>query len=213
MAKAKKNKPTNPINIHALNRRNFAVELRTRGMTYRQIAEEVRNPKNAEEKEYNVWDSYGAREAWRDVREELDNTTREMRETVEEFIDLELKRLDLVTREVYAILENPDESAKTKLMAASTVLKSQERRAKLLGLDQPTKVQSVSWRDEIIELYKLGKITIEQIRKELPDEFAREVIAELPKPRGETAIELREVEDGSWSLPDESMEAVQSSRT
>ena len=201
---------TSPENISVINRRNYATELRVRGYTYRKISDELHRAAAAGEKEYNIWDGYNERDAWRDVRAELDNTIKETRETTEESITLELQRLDLVTKAVYEILEDEDASPKIRLATMDRLLKSQERRAKLLGLDMPTTVKTIDWRSEVIALLMSGQLTIEQVRKELP-EFADEIIAGVPKFGRGSAIEVREIEAGSWAVPDEDMAEESSS--
>jgi predicted transcriptional regulator len=195
---------TAPENISVINRRNYATELRVRGYTYRKIADELHRAAAAGEKEYNIWAGYDERDAWRDVRAELDNTIKETRETTEDFIALELSRLDLVTKAVYDILNDEDASPKIRLAAMDRLLKSQERRAKLLGLDMPTTVKTIDWRSEIIALIVSGQITIEQVRKELP-EYADEITSGFFKPGRDYATEVREIETGKWSIPDEGM--------
>ena len=202
---------TSPENISVINRRNYATELRVSGRTYRKIADELRRAAAAGEKEYNIWPGYDERDAWRDVRAELDNTIKETRETTEEFITLELQRLDLVTKAVYEILEDEDASPKIRLAAMDRLLKSQERRAKLLGLDMPTTVKTIDWRSEIIALVMAGQITIEQVRKELP-EFADEIVGALPQYGSNNAIEVREIEAGKWGVQDEVLAEESSSR-
>ena len=203
---------TSPENISVINRRNYATELRVRGYTYRKISDELHRAAAAGEKEYNIWAGYNERDAWRDVRAELDNTIKETRETTEEFITLELQRLDLVTKAVYEILEDEDASPKIRLAAMDRLLKSQERRAKLLGLDMPTTVKTIDWRSEIIALVMAGQITIEQVRKELP-EFADEIVRGIPQHGRNDAIEVREIEAGSWAIPDEALAEEPSSRS
>ena len=192
---------TSPENISVINRRNYATELRVKGYTYRKISDELHRAAAAGENEYSMWAGYNERDAWRDVRAELDNTIKETRETTEEFITLELQRLDLVTKAIYEILDDPEAEPKLRLAAMDRLLKSQERRAKLLGLDMPVTVKTQDWRSEIIQLIVSKQITIEQVRKELP-EFADEIVAAIPQYRRDNAIEVRALEDGSWEIQD-----------
>ena len=46
-----------------------------------------------------------------------------------------------------------------------------KRRAAFLGLDKPITYNISTWQNEILELLKSGKITIEQVRKELGNEL------------------------------------------
>lgn len=188
-------------NILAARRRNKASELRVRGLTYRKICEELHRIYDAGEADFHVWENYNERDAWRDVRTELNNVVKEQRETTEEFITLELQRLDLVTKAIYEILDDPEAEPKLRLAAMDRLLKSQERRAKLLGLDMPVTVKTQDWRSEIIQLIISKQITIEQVRKELP-EFADEIVAAIPNYRRDGAIEVRALEDGSWEVQD-----------
>jgi hypothetical protein len=117
-----------------------AARLRARGKTYEQIATEL---------------GYSDRsEAWRGVKRVLDGIVTEARD---EAVKIELDRLDHMWREVITVLETRHfvisdgrivfrgEEALLDdapvLHAVDRLLKIADRRAKLLGLDQPRRVE------------------------------------------------------------------------
>ena len=120
-----------------------ACQLRAKGMTYREIAERL---------------NYGgADQAYRGVKRAM---LAIVQEPAEEIRLLELERLNLLWWKVSQILHTshilaqqgkivehdgtPLEDYEPKLKAVDRLLKIQERRAKLLGLDAPKKVELLS---------------------------------------------------------------------
>lgn len=165
--------------LNAAQRRRDAVALRIAGNTYEKIYEKLKFREANGELDYKLPESYDARSAWKDVRHELDVVLTETRETTEEFITLELERLDKMTSSLYPILDDDDAGIKEKLVSVDRLLKIQERRAKLLGLDMPQKYKVEDWRTEIVALIMSGQLTIEDVRKEFP-EIASEIIDAIP---------------------------------
>lgn len=121
-----------------------AAELRARGLTYQQIADEVGFP-----------DRSNARKA---VQRALADT---LREPADELRQIQLAQLDRLTREALKVLERrhitvsqgrvvKDDAGATieddapVLAAIDRLLKIAERRSKLLGLDAPSRVEVMS---------------------------------------------------------------------
>lgn len=99
-----------------LTRQLKAIELRTRGYSYRAIGEQL--------KVSHV-------QAYRDVSAELKRLTSLRDEKLEELRELELQRLD-------RLLHKLDEKIEAgQLTAMDRALRIMERRARLLGLDAP----------------------------------------------------------------------------
>lgn len=193
---------TNEIAIQAALRRRDTLELRIQGFTYPQIAEKMLKRQANHELDYTLPPGYNERTAWKDVRHNLDDVVKETRETTEEFVLLELARLDKMLSSVYGIIENDESEPKVKLATIDRLLKIQERRAKLIGLDMPSKIKLEDWRSEIIALIMSGQITIEDVRKELPN-VADEIIAGIPEYRRAGAIEVRALEAPDEQVQDE----------
>lgn len=99
-------------------RRNRAYELRIAGLTYRQIGREL---------------GVSHVTAFTYVKEELDALREECRELAETYRDMELERLDHAQKAIYAGVLKGD------LGSIDRLLRIQERRSKLLGLDAPVK--------------------------------------------------------------------------
>ena len=108
---------TSPQALTAHERRLQAAKLRMAGMTYRQIAEEL--------------DYRGPSGAYKAVKTLLRRTELEL---AQEFRQLELERLDFLTRSIW------DKVCAGDLKAIDRLLRIMERRSRLLGLDAPNKV-------------------------------------------------------------------------
>lgn len=128
-------------------RRAEAVAMRMSGATYDQIAEALGYASKAA--------------AYVDISRALEASVAEQRRTVELYREEELQSLDVLLAEAWAILKRDhvtvshgriivdDEGNKLlddgpTLQAIDRVLKIRERRAKLLGLDAPTKVEAIT---------------------------------------------------------------------
>jgi hypothetical protein len=103
-----------------LERQNDAIELRKSGFTYREIARRL---------------DIDVAQAYRDVQNELNVLRTEVAHNAEELRQLELERIDKITR----AMDSWVEAGNTQ--AAIATLKASERRAKLLGLDKPTEIK------------------------------------------------------------------------
>lgn len=107
---------TQPRTLEAVGWHRQAVELRTQGRTYVQIAEQLEVSTSA---------------AHKAVADYLEQTRAVSREAAEEVRRLELDRLDRILAAIGPLAEGGD------LAAVDRVLRIQERRASLLGLDAP----------------------------------------------------------------------------
>lgn len=136
---------TSPRQIRALARRQKVIELRLSGMTFEAIAKEI----SARADEYNTTEgSYLHQHAYRDLRLELAQMRQVSMEEREEARQLEVSRLDVMLKKLWDEYEEASVSTMSK-MAGETqgpalwiidrILKIQDRRAKYLGLDAPTK--------------------------------------------------------------------------
>ena len=114
----------------AVERRAQALELRKRGMSYRQIGQELGVSRNT---------------AHRYVTEELDELRAETRASAEQLRDLELERLDQYLARLQPKIEDGDEKA------IATALRVQERRAKLTGLDAPQRTEVTIGGESVID--------------------------------------------------------------
>lgn len=81
---------------------------------------------------------------------------------VREHVDLQQHRLDCAFAAAVAIMEDPEQPADVRLRAVDRVLRVEERRARLLGLDRPVRAQ-VSVR----QAAPREKLTPEQEAEEL----------------------------------------------
>jgi len=154
---------TSPHNIEVLERRYRALELRKAGLSYRDISRVI-------QVEYNVGDKYDERKAWNDVDDRLRDFESQVRESAGQILQIELERLD----QMLSVCMNKALGGDMK--AVDRVLSIMSRRSRYLGLDKPSEYKIHDWRVEIIDLIKSGKLTIEQVRQELPDELYKQIV-------------------------------------
>lgn len=155
-----------------------ALQLRIAGLSYEDVVDVIRK-----ELPDSVDDTYDAQECSREVTASLSRYRQNIRERSAEIIELELLRLDQL--EMVWLQRALDGEQK----AANVVLRIMERRSKYLGLDQPTKIKMTDWRTEVIDLIRSGKITIEQVRKEMGDDVVKQLVesGSLGLPEGREA--------------------------
>jgi hypothetical protein len=134
---------TDPIACSVEADRKSALDLRITGMSYRAIAAQR---------------GCSVGKAYEDVSTALAKLKAECAEKAEEVRKLELDRIDVMLKGIWPDAENGD------ARKIETELKLMERRAKLLGIDAPTK-QEVSGPDG-------GAIPIEDARAMLADRLA-----------------------------------------
>lgn len=141
-------RPTKAQRVGVLQRRTQATDLRIAGKSWAAIATEL------------GYGSPGA--ACQDVSRGLEQAVADNRRSVESYREEELQRLDALLVEAWAVLKRDhvtvshgrvivDEDTGEKLLddgptlsAIDRILKIQERRAKYLGLDAPTKVEAIT---------------------------------------------------------------------
>ena len=119
---------TSAARVKITERRTKVLALRTAGMSYRAIADRLRGKDGVAEK-YNFATAYD------DVKAMLDEANANHREQAEDIRALEMERLDAMHMALWA------DAARGNHGAIDRVLRVMERRAKLLGLDAPTKAQ------------------------------------------------------------------------
>lgn len=147
-------RPAAPSMIAAAKKGNEAVELRLAGMTYHAIAQQL-----------GYHDESGA------YRAIMRTLTRTVPEGLEQVRQMEVRRLDAIFRGQYVAAVRGDR------LAVDRCLKIMERRAALLGLDAPIRIQQMV-------------ITEEQL-----DEAIERIEAEA------TALEARSWADGEGPSP------------
>lgn len=100
-----------------------AFELRKAGQSYRTIAAQL---------------GVSVRTAYDDIQDVTQQLNTQLREEAEQLRAIEVERLDTLLAALWG--KATDESAKGQTFAVDRVLSIMERRAKLLGLDMPTKI-------------------------------------------------------------------------
>lgn len=114
---------TNKARLEAAHKRRRAVEMRRYGCSYTEIASALGCARST---------------AFGYVSKEIEKLSREAAEDAKLYCVLECERLDALQVSIWGRAMNGD------LKAIQTVLRIMERRAKLLGLDAPTKVASTT---------------------------------------------------------------------
>ena len=161
-------KKTNYLNT--MLRRKEALELRKLGFTYREIADGMIT-KYADK----LPPTYDERYAYRDVKQEINEIVSETKETAREVIELELQRLDELFNSVFQKAIGGD------MKAVDRVLRIQERRSKLLGLDKPQQIKVDDWRSQLLDLLESGAVSVDDIRKEFGEVTVRELLPNVSK--------------------------------
>jgi len=135
------------------------------GFSYRNILDLLRASEMG--KDGHLTGGYDERDVHNDISEamkELEENTIEDARIVRR---MELDRLD----ELYKVANTM--ALGGSMRAIGMCLKIMERRAHLMGLDHPSRIDIHSWQNEVLQLLKEGKVTIEDVRKELgPDAVA-----------------------------------------
>lgn len=119
-------------------RRAFVLRMRKAGATYAEIAEAALRQYGPEQLP-NGWDE---RYAYKDVKRELDKLRNEIGDSAETVLTLELQRLDDLLKGLWPLAARKDPDLK----AVDRILRLMERRARLLGLDAPSK-QEITGKD------------------------------------------------------------------
>ncbi len=137
IASRAKGAKTAPLKIPAAARREKTLELRAKGKSIRAIAKELKVSKS---------------QVQRDLEAELKAAAEDRRKIAELLIDLELTKLDELEQEAWKHIRNGE------LPAIDRVLRSMERRAKLLGLDKTGEAGDTGSLGDLVA-------TIEQMRE------------------------------------------------
>ena len=119
IASRAKGAKTAPLKIPAAARREKTLELRASGLSIRAIADKLGVSKS---------------QVQRDIEKELQAAAEGRKKIAGLIIDLELAKLDALEKKAWEHITDGE------LSAIDRVLRSMERRAKLLGLDPPAKV-------------------------------------------------------------------------
>jgi len=114
-------------------RRRDVLRLREAGATYRAITAALLDKYGAE----RLPEAWDARYAAKDVRRELEKVRGECTEAAKDVRDMELRRLDRMLRGLWALAAEGD------TQAIDRVLKIMQRRADLLGLDEPERFEQM----------------------------------------------------------------------
>jgi hypothetical protein len=170
--------------LEIIKRKEIAIDLRTAGYSYRDIYSTMLEL--ASRGQVVLPDSYDERYVYRDVKVVIEEANKNLVESAEMLRNMELHNLN---RMQSAIIER---AASGDLKAIDRVIAIMNQRGKYVPkLTEPQKIEVRGWQQEIIDLIKEGKITIDHIR-ELPPELGQEIMAQLPKPRSETGDGIRD---------------------
>ncbi|NPU89992.1 MAG: hypothetical protein HPY87_08970 [Fervidobacterium sp.] len=137
-----------------------------------------------------VPDNYSKNDIMEELDEELSKWRIRTRASAENVIPLEVNRLDELFAKSFELANDHDIPPRDRVSAIRTCIMIMERRARLLGLDKPKSVEIQDYRLEIVKWLREGRITEDDVRKELGDEFVKRLIG---------AGYYRDVEDGESS--------------
>lgn len=121
---------TAPETINTRERRRVVLELRIGGATHREIRDALLDEFGPDRLPKGYDELYVAK----DIIRELERWDADLRESAEQIRTMELERLDRLWFKAYEMAEEGD------LTAIDRCLKIMARRAKLLGIDSPTKI-------------------------------------------------------------------------
>ena len=141
-------------------RRKKAFELRVAGLSYKDIFEEMKKDKSL-----SLPGTFSLQVVQQDIFRELEEIKVQIKDYAFEVMEIDLVRLENLLMIYYNKALSGDEKS------ANLALRIMERRSRMLGLDTPRKLEVHDWRSEVIELYKSGKLTRDQIEKELGNEL------------------------------------------
>jgi hypothetical protein len=142
-------------------RRAKALELRKGGSSYRAIAKKLNTD---------------VATAYKDVDVALKSLVQMNTASATELREIELERLDAM------LLSISDNLKSGHLGAIDRALRIMERRARLIGLDAPTQVQTIDWRSQAIDDIRANKYTHDEIAALFGDhELATQLFAEAGK--------------------------------
>lgn len=146
-------------------RRKDAFELKIQGFSYREIAIVLEDKYKDK-----LPKGYDSRTVWKDIDEEFKKIQVGVQAEARIARMIELERLDKMFLVVY------DQALGGSLKATDRALKIMERRAKLLGLDQPNKITVKTWQNEVIDLIRQGTVTLDEVRQQFGEEAVSAII-------------------------------------
>lgn len=158
--------------MEILTRKSAALNLRLDGYSYQQIYDTML----ALESRGKVIlpDSYDKRYVYRDINSIMDEVRQELVESGEMLRAIELRNCDRLQNAIMG------DAMAGNLKAIDRVLKIMNQRAKYVpDLIEPKQIKVSSWQDEILELIKAGKITVEDVKNVYPG-AAEQILARLP---------------------------------
>lgn len=142
----RKHSSASPTVAAATDKAYAAMELRKAGRTYEEIATEL---------------NCSIAGAWKSVNRYLVERREQIAESANEVREIELQRLEAATLLAMEHIRAGD------LSGIDRLLRVQERRAKLLGLDAPTVIQAtINAADEAAYAAQLAQMTAEQLAAE-----------------------------------------------
>jgi hypothetical protein len=159
---------TSPGLTKRLDRTRRAFALRKAGHDYEAIADIILEEWTDQGIANELPSGWNKRHAYKDVTGAMTEIRNQLGETALEIFEIEMSRLDDLLAAIW------DKALAGKLDAIDRVLKIMDRRAKLAGLDRQS--DSGDWRVEIMTLLQEGKVTMAQVRKELGDDLASQLI-------------------------------------
>ena len=147
-------------------RRHKAFGLLRSGATYREVASVMRTLQHKETGEL-LYPKYSHTSATRDVKAVLAELRDERLSMAEEYVDLELQRLDIAAVAIAKKVQSGD------LFAIDRWVKIIETRMRLLGLDAPVKLQVNQSVDRELEQF------LDSIERALPPDTFNQVLNAL----------------------------------
>lgn len=119
-------------------RRQLALSMRIKGMSYENIARTMRKLREEDAEKYPfITPKYGYALAFKDVNDELEKQAKENAQSAQVLKEIELQRLDRWQTMAEDRLAQPDE----RLASVNTLVRLSESRRRLTGLDEPVKTE------------------------------------------------------------------------
>ena len=178
--------PIHALSVDIINtdiRRSRVVDLYVSGLSPKEIFAKLAID-NALPERYNV------EMIRRDLDAELMKIRRQNTGTLVHSMNIELMRLDKIFNKMYSMALDGD------VKAAKEAISIIDMRAKLLGLYRTSDVKPQDWRDKVVQLLNEGKISVEDLKKELGDELAGEIL--VTRGSGSSASEQTGIINGSF---------------
>jgi hypothetical protein len=140
------------------------MELRKEGLTYRQILSTL-----VQKHGNQLSNGFSLFEVRKLFSLGMIQSKQRFMETGSEIIQLEYDRLEALWQAYYPLAMDGN------IKAGNICIKIMGRRARMMGLDKPQTVNIKDWRTEIIELVKQGKVSLADVRKQIPESLYGEI--------------------------------------